>query len=389
MPGLGQPIVVGGGLQLSGGAINEFLILTSVTPPVASTTPRLRRSGNDVIAESTAAMGNTVLGPTTTVPATQAAASAGVLIGNTVNAPGFGDYVVIGRAMAIGAATNGDLVAIGSLSTGANFVTQDSVMIGQDMSLGTTNQNNSVLIGTDATSNTQNYVCIGQGASVGGGNFGGAVAIGQLASAPQHSISIGNAATGGTATSLHNVIVGHDVSPGANISGAIALGNRSTAAGMANNTMYLGHQDNTNSIFTTAVWIGGGPTHVTGVAVPAFTMNFRNALGTDIAANSVTVLAPRATGNAAPGAIVFQTGVPGASGTAQSVMADVVAVRPATATQPRHIDVMIDKGLFFTNQTSGAGAAVGTLTNAPTAGDPAFWIRTRINGTDHFIPAWT
>lgn len=38
--------------------------------------------------------------------------------------------------------------------------------------------------------------------------------------------------------------------------------------------------------------------------------------------------------------------------------------------------------------TSGAAAAAGTLTNAPAAGDPAFWIPVSIAGTVRYIPAW-
>jgi hypothetical protein len=38
--------------------------------------------------------------------------------------------------------------------------------------------------------------------------------------------------------------------------------------------------------------------------------------------------------------------------------------------------------------TSGAGAQVGTLTNAPAAGNPTTWIKIVDNGTTRYIPAW-
>lgn len=38
--------------------------------------------------------------------------------------------------------------------------------------------------------------------------------------------------------------------------------------------------------------------------------------------------------------------------------------------------------------TSGAGVATGTLTNAPSAGNPNFWIPVSIAGTVRYIPAW-
>jgi hypothetical protein len=42
-------------------------------------------------------------------------------------------------------------------------------------------------------------------------------------------------------------------------------------------------------------------------------------------------------------------------------------------------------GFAFTN---GAAAATGTLTNAPTAGNPTKWIPVDDNGTTRYIPAW-
>lgn len=38
--------------------------------------------------------------------------------------------------------------------------------------------------------------------------------------------------------------------------------------------------------------------------------------------------------------------------------------------------------------TSGAGAGAGTLTNAPAAGNPAFWVPINVNGTVRHFPAW-
>ena len=38
--------------------------------------------------------------------------------------------------------------------------------------------------------------------------------------------------------------------------------------------------------------------------------------------------------------------------------------------------------------SNGAGAAAGTLTNAPTAGNPTKWVPIDDNGTTRYIPAW-
>lgn len=44
--------------------------------------------------------------------------------------------------------------------------------------------------------------------------------------------------------------------------------------------------------------------------------------------------------------------------------------------------------LRFNGLTSGAGAGAGTLTNAPAAGNPAFWCPVNIAGTVRYFPCW-
>lgn len=43
----------------------------------------------------------------------------------------------------------------------------------------------------------------------------------------------------------------------------------------------------------------------------------------------------------------------------------------------------------FRNPVNGAAAAAGTITNAPSVGNPAYWLKIKIAGTVHYIPAWT
>lgn len=50
--------------------------------------------------------------------------------------------------------------------------------------------------------------------------------------------------------------------------------------------------------------------------------------------------------------------------------------------------VTSDNGIVLTGQTSDAGATTGTLTNSPTVGNPTFWLRISVNGTNVAIPAW-
>lgn len=42
----------------------------------------------------------------------------------------------------------------------------------------------------------------------------------------------------------------------------------------------------------------------------------------------------------------------------------------------------------LTSQTNGAASSTATLTNAPSAGNPTFWIPVLVNGVTRFIPAW-
>lgn len=49
---------------------------------------------------------------------------------------------------------------------------------------------------------------------------------------------------------------------------------------------------------------------------------------------------------------------------------------------------LTNQGLRINGQASGAGAAVGTLGNAPAAGDPAFWLPINCGGTVRHFPGW-
>jgi hypothetical protein len=61
-------------------------------------------------------------------------------------------------------------------------------------------------------------------------------------------------------------------------------------------------------------------------------------------------------------------------------------------TDARAFALRITDGAFLVRAeaalTDGAGAAAGTLTNAPTAGDPTKWIPVDDNGTTRYVPAW-
>jgi hypothetical protein len=65
-------------------------------------------------------------------------------------------------------------------------------------------------------------------------------------------------------------------------------------------------------------------------------------------------------------------------GTTQIVMVQTTGV----------LTYLVDRAVRFDNQTNAAGAAAGTLGNAPTAGDPGHWLKINIGGTNFAIPCW-
>ena len=90
----------------------------------------------------------------------------------------------------------------------------------------------------------------------------------------------------------------------------------------------------------------------------------------------------------APGVVTYTATIgtgsvvlaPGATGTGDVVL----------ATNPTLAGVIVNgSGTFtLTSQSNGAAAAAGTLSNAPSAGNPNFWLPVEINGVARFIPAW-
>lgn len=45
--------------------------------------------------------------------------------------------------------------------------------------------------------------------------------------------------------------------------------------------------------------------------------------------------------------------------------------------------------LDFVNPADGSGASTGTLTNAPSAGNPSYWLKIKIAGNVRYIPCWS
>lgn len=68
-----------------------------------------------------------------------------------------------------------------------------------------------------------------------------------------------------------------------------------------------------------------------------------------------------------------------------------IAAAPANGTNMTITNpyaLWIDAGSFRLDGTTGAGAGAGTLTNAPSAGDPDKWIPINSDGVQYWMPVW-
>lgn len=81
---------------------------------------------------------------------------------------------------------------------------------------------------------------------------------------------------------------------------------------------------------------------------------------------------PKPIGTTTPNSAIFTSTINTGSGTFGSITVQSAAQ-------------MLNSTVSFNN---GAGAATGTLTNAPAAGNPTKWIGINDNGTLRYIPAW-
>jgi hypothetical protein len=402
------PTIVGGGIGLVPGIVGQvgqFLFITSVIPPEGTTSDRWRIitsvSPAQLAAETAVGREDTTIG----IGSTNSGIAAGllrpdVILGRNIavthgnsGANAGGVFIGNGITSAAGSGTGNIVLAPNGLGggvtilNGGNFIATagtvaniqgSSVIIAGNASANTNvvvigqganaNGNSVVVIGQGAAANSANNVAIGQGVSA---TAARGLAIGQGHGCPNPDmIKIGF--SGQNAGTAGQILIGHNIDPNSVGPNEICMGNHN-AGGGGNYTVGIR-------------W--GQNQHATGVAVPAWTETHKSALGTDINAGDVTYNLPRATGNAAGAAWIVMATTPGASGAAQQALAEVFRVSPGTATQPRNFQITQDKGLWFANQTDGAGVGAGTLTNAPTAGDPTFWLPVRINGADFFIPCW-
>lgn len=133
---------------------------------------------------------------------------------------------------------------------------------------------------------------------------------------------------------------------------------------------------------------GGG-----GVSGPvaATTLTASSTVTLSPASKNVTV-SPSGTGTVTISPVGALTINPTAASTINNTSVGVTtaaAGKFTTFTATTSATIAADNGLKLTSQTTDAGAQTATMTNGPTAGNPAFWLRISINGTNVAVPAWT
>jgi hypothetical protein len=324
--------------------------------------------------------------------------NSGVFIGqDIISTPGSGTANVIiaagGFTQNGGTGINAGNVVIGGQPTIQNSQ-GSSVLIGHNAVAGVGANSGVVAVGQAAVCNGNSAVAIGQGAT-GGAQFN--IAIGQgVSTTAARALAIGQGHgcpnadmikigfSGQNAGTAGQILIGHNIDPNSVGANEICLGNNNAGGG---------------GNFTLGLRLGQNQ-HTSGVVVPAYTVQWKSALGTDIAAGSVTFIAPKATGNAAAGSFIFQTSPALASGATLQTATTRLTISPngvvtfaAPTVAAENIIISGSGGagqasIRLNGLTNGAGAGLGTLANAPTAGDPAFWIPVNIAGAVRFIPCW-
>jgi hypothetical protein len=339
-------ILIGDSITVSAGVANSIYMGKSLT---------CGQPGVIIAPQSTIGSGaggsNTVVGGSNTLTSSQAASSTCIFgHSNTVDGgSGQGNHLVVGPNNTIHATATlgGNVILVGN----GNFASDGS--------------NNSIMVG------------INNGFSVSGkGTFN--ILMGRNLQA--------NGAAGPFAS---NILIGFgtkfDALPSA--SGVIAF------------------LDSQNTGYNTIIFGNGGGSGTTVVSATPSPLLFRltDASGANTAGSNLTMRASLGTGTGAGGTIIFQTGIVQAAGatphvpTARVTVGGTNTVPTLAVTAPDSntaIPVITLTGqannhaINYSGFTNQAAAAVGTLNNAPAAGNPAFWVPIEVNGVLRAFPVW-
>lgn len=177
-----------------------------------------------------------------------------------------------------------------------------------------------------------------------------------------------------------------DLGLGRNAAGVLEI--NSSASGtfrdVVARTYFVGATDLGLSRLTAANLRQGLAPSATPVA-QLFTLGEASRGGTDnnVGGANGTIRSGLGTGTGAASSLIFQTPTLAASGTGVQSYGTRLTVATAGIT----MDIP-NQGLRLNNQTTGAAAGVGTLTNAPASTNPTFWCPINIAGSVLFFPCW-
>jgi hypothetical protein len=403
MPGGSRSIVVGGGIQSAAPFTVGTLPVVSVAVPPTVVDSQYRQQGNSVtdVTQTLIGTGQTnsvssaldaiLIGRGSTLangwpnmvsigPSNTLGEDAGVAIGSAINisaANASGFSIAIGRSIDISSQGAGPAslnVVIGSnFSRLATEAVRDCLLIGHTVSVGGNGTGTNRII---AIGNGQNFSGAGSSADVvnigHGGSWRGnqSVGIGSGVNASNQSVVIGQAANGGN-SGANNVVVGRAAGGVNNRSRGVAVGATASFNGGDNNV---------------AVGYAAAATGAGGIAIGSQA----TAAGGEFAVGSTAVPLNLITiGNTGAVGIHLTTAATLAFNNAANTFNNLTITDAGNVSVVRGtFGYTLDRGLVVTGQVSSAGAAAGTLNNAPAAGDPTFWLRVTVNGTNFALPLW-
>jgi hypothetical protein len=284
-------------------------------------------------------------------------------------------------------------------------------------------------IGAGSTEELSNVVGVGYGVVFGAG-ANGAVAVGNQANAGPESVVIGDeAGFGATGDPGGNVLIGHlaGFESLATATRTVLVGGQTYAG--ANDVVIVGDMSAAGATGSVAIGsgasvdvtagvgsiaIGRGTTSQVGVVIGPGLNNFVG-LQTVAIGENLTLGAVGSTvviGSLLDSAVETEYGavIVGAGDANPLIYAPLGGMTlPVGTTAERSLDDLnprlrfnrdlsepevfdpetdLDWRTVVTAIPGAAGAAVGTLTNAPAAGNPIAWLSVRVGGVDYRIPAW-
>lgn len=158
---------------------------------------------------------------------------------------------------------------------------------------------------------------------------------------------------------------------------------------VAGNLLYLGANNDLALVRSAAAVLQLG-SDLNGAAVSQTLQAANGITGTDKTGGNFTFASGKGTGAGAVSSLVFQTPTVLTTGTTAQSLATRLTLSSAGATFAGSVTLLGGATFLTTSSalTDGVGASAGTITNAPSIGNPTKWIGINDNGTTRYIPAW-